>query len=189
MCVPDGIFFQAVQIDTLAVPQGRGIHTGFVALCLDLLTEGDGALGAVLHTQTVGAAGTIGSAGCFGVKEDGVIQLASVQHVGAGKGFLLGFLLGGSLTEEIHAHLQARILHIGEMLLEHGVQHQRAGSTIAAVADADDHKAHACLFDLVPVDVLLILGNIHTEGLAIFQHTVRIEVIEFILPPEVRQPE
>ena len=67
------------------------------------------------------------------------------------------------------------------MLLEHGVQHQRAGSTIAAVADADDHKAHACLFDLVPVDVLLILGNIHTEGLAIFQHTVRIEVIEFIV--------
>ena len=100
MCVPDGIFFQAVQIDTLAVPQGRGIHTGFVALCLDLLTEGDGALGAVLHTQTVGTAGTIGSAGCFGVKEDGVIQLASVQYVGAGKGFLLGFLLGGSLTED-----------------------------------------------------------------------------------------
>ena len=67
------------------------------------------------------------------------------------------------------------------MLLEHGVQHQRAGSTIAAVADADDHKAHACLFDLVPVDVLLILGNIHTECLAIFQHTIRIEGIEFIV--------
>ena len=67
------------------------------------------------------------------------------------------------------------------MLLEHGVQHQRTGLTIAAVADADDDKADARLFDLRPVHIFLILGNIHAKGLALFQHAVRIEIIEFVV--------
>ena len=67
------------------------------------------------------------------------------------------------------------------MLLEHGVQHQRTGLAIAAVADADDDKADARLFDLRPVHIFLIFGNIHAEGLAVFQHAVRIEIIEFIV--------
>ena len=102
------------------------------------------------------------------------------QDIPAALGFLSCLVLIDGLAEEVDAHFEARVPGIGEVLLEHGVQHQCAAA-VAAVADADDDKADACLFDLRPVHIFLILGNIHAEGLALFQHAVRIEIIEFIV--------
>ena len=125
MGVPDGVLAQLAQIQPVAEPQGGGVHARLVAQRLDLLTERNGALGAVGDTQAIGAA--IGAAGSLGIKVDGVIQLAAVQDIPAALGFLPCLVLVDGLAEEVDAHFQARVPGVGEMLLEHRVQHQRAG--------------------------------------------------------------
>ena len=179
MGIPDGVFLQAVQVHPLAVPCGGCVHTGLITLRLDFLTKRNGALGAVGDAQTVGTAGAVGGSGSFGVKEDRIVQFAAVQHIGAGKGFFLCLGLSGSLTEEIDTHLQARVLRVGKMFLKHGVQHQIACRAVAAVADADDNKADTGLFDLGPVNILLVFGHIDAEGRAVLQHAVIIKIIQF----------
>ena len=177
MCIPDAVARQAAQVHPLAEPQGRGVDAGLVALRLDLLAEGDGALGAVLDAQTVGTA--ILAAGGLSIEVDGVVQLAAIQDVGAAHGFLPGLLFVDGLTEEVDAHLQARIAGVGEVLLEHGVQHQRTAA-VAAVADADDDELDARRLYLFPVDAGLIFRDIDAEG-GILLHAVGVEVVELVV--------
>ena len=118
MGVPDAVALQPVQVDALAEPQGGGVDARLIALGLDFLAEGDGTLGAVLDAQTIGTA--IAAAGSLGVKVDGVVELAAVQDIGAALRFFPGLVLVDCLTEEVDAHLEARVPGVGEVLLEHG---------------------------------------------------------------------
>ena len=178
MGVPDGVLAQGVQVHPLAEPGGGSVHAGLVTQILDFLTEGDGALGAILLAQAIGTAGAVGRGGSLGIIIDGVVQLAAVQHPIAALCFLAGLVLGHRLGEEIHAHLQARVAGVGEVLFKHGVLHQRAAGTVAAVADADDHKVHARLLHLVPVDVALVLGHVDAEVHILLHHAVGVKVIQ-----------
>ena len=177
MCIPDAVALQPVQIDALAEPQGGGVDARLIALGLDFLAEGDGTLGAVLDAQTIGTA--ILAAGSFGVKVDGVVELAAIQDIGAALRFFSGLVLVDCLTEEVDAHLEARVSGVGEVLLEHGVQHQCAAA-VAAVADADDNELDARRLDLLPVDVRLIFGDVDAEG-GVLLDTVGVEVIELVV--------
>ena len=174
MGVPDAVALQPVQVDALAEPQGGGVDARLIALGLDFLAEGDGTLGAVFDAQTIGTA--ILAAGGLGVKVDGVVELAAIQDIGAALRFFPGLVLVDCLTEEVDAHLEARVPGIGEVLLEHGVQHQCAAA-VAAVADADDDELDARRLDLLPVDVRLIFGDVDAEG-GVLLDTVGVEVIE-----------
>ena len=179
MGVPDGVAAaQGVVIHPLAVPCGGGVHTGLVAQLLHPLAEGDGAFGAVLNTQTVGAAGAARGGGSLGVIEDGVVQHPAVQRPVAAIGLLLCLGLVHGLRKEIHAHLQPRVAGVGEVLLEHGVLDQVSRSAVAPVADADDDEAHARLFDLVPVQPGLILGHVDAKGHVVLFNAVGIEIIQ-----------
>ena len=121
MSVPDVVLGQLAQVEALAEPCGRSVDAGLVAEGLDLLAEGDGTLGAVLHAQTVGAAGT--GAGGLGVIVDGVVELAAVQDVDARLSFLAGLVLIDGLCEAVDAHPQTGVPRVGEVLLELGVLH------------------------------------------------------------------
>ena len=81
MCIPDAVALQPVQIDALAKPQGGGVDARLIALGLDFLAEGDGALGAVFDAQAIGTA--ILAAGGPSIEVDGVVELAAVQDIGA----------------------------------------------------------------------------------------------------------
>ena len=177
MGVPDGVLAQLAQIQPVAEPQGGGVHARLVAQRLDFLTERNGALGAVGDAQAIGTA--IGAAGSLGIKVDGVIQLAAVQDIPAALGFLPCLVLVDGLAEEVDAHFQARVPGVGEMLLEHRVQHQCAGA-VAAVADADDDELHACLFGLFKINVGLVFGDINAELCALL-HTIGIKIIELVV--------
>ena len=177
MGVPDAVALQPVQVDALAEPQGGGVDARLIALGLDFLAEGDGTLGAVLDTQTIGTA--ILAARGLGVKVDGVVELAAIQDIGAALRFFPGLVLVDCLTEEVDAHLEARVPGVGEVLLEHGVQHQCAAA-VAAVADADDNELDARCLDLLPVDVRLIFGDVDAEG-GVLLDTVGVEVIELVV--------
>ena len=179
MGVPDGVAAaQGVVIHPLAVPCGGSVHAGLVAQLLHPLAEGDGALGAVLNTQTVGAAGAVRGGGGLGVIEDGVVQHPAIQSPVAAIGLLLRLGLVHGLRKEIHAHLQPRVAGVGKVLLEHGVLDQVSRSAVAPVADADDDEAHPGLFDLVPVQPGLILGHIDAKSHIVLLYAVGIEIIQ-----------
>ena len=179
MGVPDGVAAaQGVVVHPLAVPCGGGVHAGLVAQLLYPLAEGDGALGAILNAQTIGAAGAARSGGSLGVIENGVVQHPAVQRPVAALGLLLRFGLVYGLRKEIHAHLQSRVAGIGEVLFEHGVLDQVSRSAVATVADADDDEAHAGFFDLVPVQPGLILGHVDAKGHVVLLYAVGVKIIQ-----------
>ena len=124
--IPDVVLGQPAHVQALAEPGGGGVDAGLIAQSLDLFAEGDRALGAVLHAQTIGTAGA--GTGSLGVKVDGVVQLAAVQHIHAGLRFLAGFVLIDGLGEAVDAHPQTGVPGVGEMLFELGVLHQRTGN-------------------------------------------------------------
>ena len=158
--VPDAVLGELAHIQPLAEPGGGGVNAGLVAQGLDFLAEGNGAFGAVGDAQTVGAA--IARAGSLGIKVDGVVQLAAIQHVDTGLCFFAGLGLVDGLAEAVNAHPQTIVAGIGEMLLEFGVLHQRAGA-VAAVADADDDELDTGILDRRPVDVGLVFGHVDAK--------------------------
>ena len=179
MGVPDAVPGQLAQIEPLAEPLGGSIHTRLIAQSLDFLAEGNGTLGAVGLSQTIGTSAAVGGTGGLAVKVDGVIEAAAVQDIPAALRLFPGFVLIDGLTEEVDAHLQTRVPGVGKMLLKQGILHQRAAA-IAAVPDADDDKIHARLLDLLPVDLRLIFGHINAEvGRRL--HAVGVEVIELVV--------
>ena len=175
--VPDVVVGQLAHIQPLAEPGGGGVHAGLVAQCLDLFAESHSTLGAVFHAQTIGTA--IACTGSLGIKVDGVIELAAIQHIDAGLCFLAGLVLVDGLAEAVDAHPQPGVAGVGEVLLKLGVLHQRAGA-VAAVAYADDGKLHTCRFHLVPIDAALVLGNIDAEGGGLL-HAGGIKIIELVV--------
>lgn len=122
MGVPDVVVGQLAHIQPLAEPGGGGVHAGLVAQCLDLFAESHSTLGAVFHAQTIGTA--IACTGSLGIKVDGVIELAAIQHIDAGLCFLAGLVLVDSLAEAVDAHPQPGVAGVGEVLLKLGILHQ-----------------------------------------------------------------
>ena len=160
-------------------PAGGSVDARLIAVLLQLLAEGHSAGGPLGLGQVVGPAG-VGAGAVLAVKVDGVVQAAAVEDVGAGKGFLAGLVLVDGLTEDVNAGLEARGLGPGQMALEHGIQHQGAG-LVAAVADADDDKGRAGLFDLVPVHLLLVAGHVDAEGHVVLADAVGVKIIDLVV--------
>ena len=73
--------------------------------------------------------------------------------------------LGGrrGLRKEIHAYVQTGVLRFSEILPEIFIQNQFS-RLIPPVSQPDYGEVRSRRFDLFPVDILLIIGNVYADG-------------------------
>ena len=98
----------------------------------------------------------------FPVEEDGEGEQVPGDLVQHEPGLLPRLLLVDGLREEIHAHVKPGVNGTLQILLEIRVL-LNGSLRIPAVADAENGKLHAAFRDALPVDLLLVRGDVDAD--------------------------
>ena len=168
---PENIILQIAQIKVCISIRLVEVNARRIPGGLHRLAEGSCAL---RQRQAIRRGDARGACDRLPVIEHGKLQRAAVKQLQRVIGLLAGLLERRGLREEIHADLHARS-PCGRIVLGKPAVLTERALGIAAVADAQDGKVHARCTDGSPVDLLLMLRNVHAGQMCAFciaQHAV-----------------
>ena len=101
---------------------------------------------------------------------EGVVLYVAEHEIG----FFLRFFSVDSLRVEVHAYVKSRSFSRFDIFLEFVVEHKLSARTVAAVAHADYSVVYSVSLYLVPVDIVLEVGNVDAPDLI---HIVEARVV------------